>query len=148
MDDLDRKLLNRLQKGFPIVSEPYRKIGEDLGISEDEAFSRVKRLKEEGVIRRIGAVFEPDRLGFVSTLCAARVPGECLEAFVRAVNAFEGVTHNYERNHPYNVWFTVIAPSREEIDRILRELREKTGISDILDLRAVNKFKVDATFEL
>jgi len=148
MDDLDRKLLNLIQKGFPIVSEPYRKIGEDLGITEEEAFSRVKRLKEEGVIRRIGAVFEPGRLGFVSTLCAARVPRERLEAFVRTVNAFEGVTHNYERNHPYNVWFTVTAPSREEIGRFLRELRENTGISDILDLQAVNKFKVDATFEL
>ena len=148
MDDLDRKLLNRLQKGFPIVSEPYRKIGEELGLSEDEAFSRVKRLKEEGVIRRIGAVFQPHRLGFVSTLCAARVPAERLKDFVEAVNACEGVTHNYERNHPYNVWFTVIAPSREEIDRFLRELFEKTGISDILDLEAVKKFKIDATFEL
>lgn len=148
MDDLDRKLLNRLQRGFPIDPEPYRIVGEALGISEDEAFSRVKRLKEQGVIRRIGAVFEPGRLGFVSTLCAARVPPERLEVFIETVNACEGVTHNYERNHSYNVWFTVIAPSPEKIEDFLRDLREKTGLSDILDLRSVKKFKIDATFDL
>lgn len=148
MDELDRRILNEIQKNFPIVSDPWEEVGARLGVSGDEVFSRVKRLAEGGLIRRIGAVFDPGKLGFASTLCAARVPEDRLEAFVRAVNAFEGVTHNYERDDVWNVWFTVIAPSDEELDRVLGEIRGKTGIREILDLRSTRKFKIDATFEL
>ncbi|HPC03687.1 MAG TPA: AsnC family transcriptional regulator [Syntrophales bacterium] len=148
MDELDRRILNEIQKNFPIVSDPWEEVGARLGVSGDEVFSRVKRLAEGGLIRRIGAVFDPGKLGFASTLCAARVPGDRLEAFVRTVNAFEGVTHNYERDDAWNVWFTVIAPSEEELDRVLGEIRGKTGIREILDLRSTRKFKIDATFEL
>ncbi len=148
MDELDRRILNEIQKSFPIVSDPWEEVGTRLGVSGDEVFSRVKRLAGEGLIRRIGAVFDPVKLGFASTLCAARVPEDRLEAFVRTVNAFEGVTHNYERDDAWNVWFTVIASSEEELDRVLGEIRGKTGIREILDLRSTRKFKIDATFEL
>lgn len=148
MDELDRRILNEIQKNFPIVSDPWEEVGARLGVSGDEVFSRVRRLRERGLIRRIGAVFDPGKLGFASTLCAARVPEDRLEAFVRTVNAFEGVTHNYERDDAWNVWFTVIAPSEEELDRVLGEIRGKTGIREILDLRSTRKFKIDATFEL
>jgi DNA-binding Lrp family transcriptional regulator len=148
MDELDRRILNEIQKNFPIVSDPWEEVGARLGVSGDEVFSRVRRLRERGLIRRIGGVFDPGKLGFASTLCAARVPEDQLEAFVRTVNAFEGVTHNYGRNDSWNVWFTVIAPSEEELDRVLGEIRGKTGIREILDLRSTRKFKIDATFEL
>jgi DNA-binding Lrp family transcriptional regulator len=148
MDVIDRKILNLIQKEFPVVEEPFKVIGALAGISGEEALERVRRLKEAGIIRRIGAVFEPKKLGYVSTLCAARVPEERVKGFVETVNAFPGVTHNYRRSHAYNIWFTFIAPSEEALEQALKEIREKTGITDILSLRAVRTFKVNAAFEL
>jgi hypothetical protein len=84
----------------------------------------------------------------VSALCAARVPESALPAFVKAVNACTGVTHNYRRNHPYNVWFTCIAPTDEELQAFLDDVRGKTGLTDILCMRAVRTFKVNAQFEV
>jgi len=148
MDEVDRKILNLIQRGFPVVEEPFRAIGESVGISEDEALERVRRLKERGIIRRIGAVFDPKKLGYVSTLLAARVPDEKVKEFTETVNAFPGVTHNYRRDHAYNIWFTFIAPSEKDLESALEEIRKKTGVKDILSLRAVKVFKVNATFEI
>lgn len=148
MDAIDRKILNLIQKDFPVVEEPFKTIGERVGISEGDALERVRRLREQGIIRRIGAVFDPKRLGYVSTLCAARVPEGKMKDFVETVNAFPGVTHNYRRNHDYNIWFTFIAPSQESLEQAIAEIREKTGVADVLSMRAVRTFKVDATFDL
>ena len=147
MDAIDHKILNLIQTAFPLEVEPYRWIGEQAGVTQEEALNRVRQLRESGIIRRIGAVFDPKKLGFVSTLCAARVPEEKLTGFVKLVNAYPGVTHNYRRNHDYNVWFTVIAAGEDELNRLLDEIKEKTGINDILDLRAVRTFKINARFD-
>jgi DNA-binding Lrp family transcriptional regulator len=148
MDDIDRKLLNLIQEDFPIAAEPFAEVGARLGIGEAEVLRRVARLKEEGIIRRIGAVFDLRKLGFVSTLCAARVPEEKMNAFVAAVNAHPGVTHNYRRDDDYNVWFTLIASGEEALAAALAEIRRETGIGDILSLRAVRTFKINASFEV
>jgi DNA-binding Lrp family transcriptional regulator len=148
VDAIDRKILNLIQTAFPVEAEPYRWIGEQTGIEPDEAFNRVRELKENGMIRRIGAVFDPKKLGFVSTLCAARVPVGELEGFVAHVNSYPGVTHNYLRNHDYNVWFTLIAGGENELNRFLDEIREKTGIAELISLRAVRTFKINARFDL
>jgi DNA-binding Lrp family transcriptional regulator len=148
MDKIDKKILNILQTRFPIVPEPFDAVGAELGISGDEVIERVKRLKEKGIIRRIGAVFESRALGFTSTLCAARVPEEKIRAFADVVNSYPGVTHNYRRSNEYNVWFTFIASDRDALEQALDEIREKTGVTDILSLKAVRTFKINATFEL
>ncbi|PKN04942.1 MAG: Lrp/AsnC family transcriptional regulator [Deltaproteobacteria bacterium HGW-Deltaproteobacteria-9] len=148
MDDIDKKILNILQKEFPLTERPFLAVAEKCGISEDEVISRVQKLKEKGILRRIGAIFNGANLGRVSTLCAARVPEEKLEKFVSAVNAYSGVTHNYRRNNDYNVWFTVNAASRKEITRFLAELKENTKVTDILEMNAVRTFKIDASFEM
>jgi siroheme decarboxylase len=148
MDETDKKILNLLQTEFPITEEPFKAIGEMLGISEDEVLEKVRILKEHKIIRRIGAIFDLHKLGYVSTLCAARVPDDRIESFVKIVNAYTGVTHNYRRNHEYNVWFTFIAPSEEELQTSIGEIKEKTGITDILSMRAVKTFKIDATFDV
>ncbi len=147
MDDIDKKILNIIQKNFPLTAQPFQVIAEKAGVSEDEALTRIAQMKEEGVIRRIGAVFDSRKLGFASTLCAARVPEETLQDFVAVVNAYPGVTHNYRRRHAYNVWFTFIAPDEETLKTSLEEIRNRTGISDILDLRVSRTFKIDASFE-
>jgi siroheme decarboxylase len=148
MDEIDKKILNILQKEFPLAEQPFLVVAGKCGISEEEVLRRVQKMKDDGIIRRIGAVFAGDKLGRVSTLCAARVPDEKLKNFVSAVNLFSGVTHNYLRNHEYNVWFTVNAAARSEIDAFLAQLKEKTGVADILDMQAVKTFKINATFEL
>jgi siroheme decarboxylase len=148
MDELDRKILNAIQSDFPIVARPYDELGKALDLSEDEVFRRVKRLKEEGVIRRIGGNFHSRKLDFTSTLCAAKVPEEKLDAFVKAVNRYPGVTHNYLRNHEYNVWFTFIAPSVDAIERALQEISGMTGVKEVHNLPALRMFKIKVDFEV
>lgn len=148
MDTIDRALLNRIQSEFPITPRPYLDIGGELNLSEEETLNRVQRLKASGVIRRIGGNFVPGKLGYVSTLCAARVPALSVEDFARVVNAYPGVTHNYVRENDYNVWFTFIAPSMALIERYLEEISRKTGVTDILNLPATRVFKIKAHFNL
>jgi siroheme decarboxylase len=145
MDDRDRELLNEIQAGFPVEAHPYRVIGNRIGMEESEVLARVAGLRKEGIIRRIGASIDSRRLGFVSTLLAAKVPAHQFADFVDIVGACPGVTHNYERRHEYNVWFTLIAPSLDEKQRTIRELIEKTGV-EILELPAKRIFKIRVDF--
>jgi siroheme decarboxylase len=148
MDEIDRKILNEIQSGFPIKSRPYFELGKRLDLSEEEMLERVKKLRSNGMIRRIGGNFDSRRLNFTSTLCAARVPKEKIKGFVELINAHKGVTHNYLRDHNYNVWFTFIAPSAGYIEDALKEISEKTGVEDILNLPAIRTFKIKVNFEL
>jgi len=148
MDEIDKKILNILQKEFPLAEEPFAIVAEKCGISEEETLARVQKMKEEGIIRRIGAVFDGAKMGRVSTLCAARVPEDKIELFVKTVNASKNVTHNYRRDDEYNIWFTVSAASAKELESFLDHVKEKTGVTDILDMRAAKTFKINASFEL
>ncbi len=148
MDLTDKKIINEIQSGFPVVSRPFLEIGSRLGLSEHEVIERIRRLKEEGIIRRIGGNFNSRKLGFTSTLCAAKVPEEKIDDFVKVVNSYRGVTHNYLRKNPYNIWFTFIAPDMKEIERCLDEIAIKTGVKDILNLPAEKMYKIKVDFEV
>ena len=148
LDDIDRQILNRIQSRFPITPRPFQTIAGELGLQEGDVIDRVARLKRSGIIRRIGANFVPEKVGFVSTLCAARVPAERIDAFAAEVNRHSGVTHNYVRDNDYNVWFTFIAPSMAEIEANLEDIRRTTGVSDILNLPATRVYKIKAKFKL
>ena len=148
MDNIDREILNRIQSNFPITSRPYLVVANDLGLSEDDVLKRLARLKKKRIIRRIGGNFIPEKLEFVSTLCAAKVPKNKVDFFAKEVNSYSGVTHNYKRDNKYNIWFTFIAPSMEEIEGNLEKISEKTGITDIINLPATKVFKISAHFEL
>ena len=148
MDDLDKVILNRIQTRFPLTSRPYAAVARELETTEEDVLARVSRLKSDGIIRRIGGNFVPGKVGFVSTLCAAQVPEEKLELFARTVNSFPGVTHNYLRDNPFNVWFTFIAPSRQAIRDNLERIVERTGVRRILNLPATHVFKIKAKFDL
>lgn len=146
MDEKDKALLNEIQSNFPVTSRPYQSLGDRLEIDEDEVLKRIARLREKGIIRRIGASINSRRIGFVSTLLAAKAPENKFDDFVRLVNQCEGVTHNYLRKHEYNVWFTLIAPSEEDKKRVIRDLVEKTGI-EIIELPAKKIFKIRVDFK-
>lgn len=148
LDPTDKAILNRIQSDFPIAAKPFEVIGAELGISGDQVVERVNNLKEKGIIRRIGANFVPGKVGFVSTLCAARVPETKIDDFARIVNRYPGVTHNYQRDNDFNVWFTFIARSKEEIETNLAAISRETGVELILNLPATKVFKIRAQFEL
>ncbi|TFG92515.1 MAG: Lrp/AsnC family transcriptional regulator [Syntrophobacterales bacterium] len=148
MDAVDRKILNILQRDFPLDAEPFKVVGARIGVGEDDLLERVKKLKKADIIRRIGAVFDTAGLGFASTLCAAKVPVDRLERFTEVVNSYRGVTHNYLRNHEYNVWFTFIGSAAKEIKESLSDISEETGIADIISMPVKRRFKVDARFGL
>ena len=148
LDDIDKAIVNRIQSEFPITSRPYLAVADELGLTEKQVLDRVARLKKTGIIRRIGGNFVPGKLGFVSTLCAARVPADKIEQFAKIVNRYPGVTHNYQRDNKYNVWFTFICPSMDEIEVNLKKIAEETGVSDILNLPATKVFKIKAQFDV
>ena len=148
IDDIDRAILNRIQSDFPLTPRPYETIGLELELSEEVVLKRVRRLKEAGIIRRIGGNFTPHALGFVSTLCAAKVPPDKIKQFAEVVNRYPGVTHNYRRENTYNVWFTFIAPSMDEIEANLKQISADTGVTDILNLPATDVFKIKAEFQV
>jgi len=148
IDDTDRMILNRIQSDFPITSRPFLSIADELGLTESDVINRIATLRQNGIIRRIGGNFVPEKLGFVSTLCAAKVPEDKIESFSKTVNRYPEVTHNYQRDNKYNVWFTFIAPSMEEIETKLNEIRKESGVQDILNLPASRVFKIKAQFNL
>ena len=148
LDDLDRIILNEIQSNLPIASRPYQVLAEKLECSEEEIIRRVQKMKDREVIRRIGANCNSRKLGYTSTLCAAKVPLDLMERFIEVVNSYTGVTHNYRREHEYNIWFTLIAPSTEDIKRILGEISQRTGVEEVISLPAERLFKIQVDFEV
>jgi siroheme decarboxylase len=148
LDATDKRILNRIQSDFPITRNPFKTIAAELDLTEADVLQRVGRLKSVGIIRRIGGNFVPEKVGFVSTLCAAKVPEDKIDRFAETVNAYPGVTHNYLRENDFNVWFTFIAPSRDIIESNLADIKKRTGVTEILNLPATRVFKIKAEFNL
>ena len=148
LDETDKAILNRIQSDFPITPSPYLDIAKELHLTEDDVIKRLRKLKKNGIIRRMGGNFVPEKLGFVSTLCAAVVPEEKIGSFTKAINLYPEVTHNYLRDGSFNVWFTFIAPSMKEIDCYLKQISKETGVKEIINLPATKVFKIKAHFDL
>lgn len=142
------KLLNRLQNDFPITSRPYLKIADELGMTEEEVILLIKLAKEQGLIRRLGGVFNSRSLGYTSLLCALSVPEDKIQETSDIINQYEGVTHNYLRSHHYNMWFTITAPNEERMTEIIDEIKKQSQIKTIMQLPAVNTFKIRVNFNL
>jgi DNA-binding Lrp family transcriptional regulator len=148
IDEINREILNTIQLDFPIHPRPYQVIAERLGILEDELIRRIREMKQDLLIRRIGGNFSPDRLGYFSTLCAARVPKDKIPLFTKTINRYSGVTHNYMRDHSFNIWFTFIAPGVDVIQANLEDISRITGVDTILNLPATRVFKISANFKV
>ncbi len=148
MDAIDRRLLDILQHEFPLVSRPYQRIGEQVGISEQETIDRIKSLFERNLVRKLGAFIAPFKIGYKSTLIAMRVPEESIDDLPEFFENLRGITHVYQRDHRFNVWFTFIYKSESQLHRLLDSIEKEFGISDILNLPQLNRFKVDARFDI
>jgi DNA-binding Lrp family transcriptional regulator len=147
MDSIDKKLLSIIQKDFPISPRPFQEVGIRVGITEEETLKRLKKLKEQGIIRRLGGIMDSRKLGYKSTLCAMEVPEEKINEIAQILNRHIGITHNYLRNHRYNMWFTLITPSEEHLRKTLEDLEKKTG-HKIYSLPAKKLFKIKVNFHV
>lgn len=148
LDHIDRRLLNLIQTDFPICPEPYRALGDTLGIPEQEVLNRLERLVQQDIIRRLGGVFDSRKLGYRGTLCAIKVPTHRIDEVAAIINSYIGITHNYLRDHEYNMWFTILARTPGKVERILKEIEEETGIQDIINLPSERFFKVLVSFDV
>jgi len=148
LDDLDRRLLDLVQKEFPLTERPFLSLGEILGISEGEAIKRTKRLSNLGIIRRIGPILDMRKLGCSGVLVALPVSSERMEEVAEIVNRYQEISHNYLRPNDteFDMWFTISA-SQARIEEILAEIKEKTGL-DQLVLPTKRIFKIGVRFEI
>jgi DNA-binding Lrp family transcriptional regulator len=128
MDQIDRAILNIIQEEFPLTEKPFEAIGRQVEISGKEALERVKRLKEEGFIRRIGLVLERKKLGYASLLCGVHVDNDKIEEVAGTISAEPAVTHNYERDGELNLWFTVTMKTIDDINIFLRNIEERHAL--------------------
>lgn len=150
MDETDRRLLDRLQEDFPLVERPFGVLADELDCAESEVLRRVQGLAEAGLIRRIGPILDPKKMGRVGTLCAVAVPPERMDEVAERVSACDGVSHNYERQPlhgtcPYNLWFTCSAESQAALAARVDELSEAIGLP-IERLPTRRKFKIGVRF--
>ncbi len=141
LDNIDRKLLNILQNDFPLQSRPFLKIASQLEISEKDVIKRIKKLKND-YIRRIGGIFSSKKLGYVSTLLAAKVDEEHFYEVAEMINQYQGVTHNYRRNHDYNLWFTLICKSEENLKKTIQTIKNFKGVNILREFPIKDSFKL------
>ena len=127
LSDFDRDLLNALQWDFPIVPRPFAAIAERLGVEESVVLERVNAVKEIGVLRQMSAIFDTRALGYQSALIAARVAPEHIDEAAAIINEHPGVSHNYKRNHSYNLWYTLATPPGEDFDAHVETLHRSSG---------------------
>jgi DNA-binding Lrp family transcriptional regulator len=147
LDETDKKILNTIQHDFPLDTHPFLKLGEGLGISEEEVLIRLRRLQEEGAVRKIGPVINRNRVGGTSTLVAVKVPEKMIDEVADYIDEYAEVSHNYLRPDIYNVWFTLSASDEGRIQEILRELNQKTGL-EFVNLPTVRLFKIGVRFNI
>jgi DNA-binding Lrp family transcriptional regulator len=150
MDDADRRLCDLIQNDFPVVERPYAALGERLDMGEDEVLERVARLRQERIIRQVSAIFDTRRLGYVSSLVAARTSPERADEAAEIINSHPGVTHNYEREHEFNIWFTVGVPPNSQLglDRTIELLGELAQVDVIRPLPALRFFKIGVDLDI
>lgn len=147
MDAITARLLNDFQRGFPLVPRPFAAVAERLGAGEPEVLALLAGLIANGKVSRVGLTFAPGCIG-AATLAAMSVPGERLHEVASRVSAFAEVNHNYEREHPYNLWFVVTGPDEARVDAVVREIERRAACGAVLSLPMVEPYHVDLGFDL
>ncbi|MDP7423517.1 MAG: AsnC family transcriptional regulator [bacterium] len=151
LDVIDRRLIDRLQRAIPLTSRPWDEVGETLGLRGDEVLARLRRLCEQGVVRKLGPIIDSKKVGLrASTLVAMKVPLDRIHEIAAIISRYDEVSHNYQRDHPYNLWFTLTAPAQDDLARILHDISKETGVpaEDSLNLPTERLFKIKAIFKI
>lgn len=142
LDEVDRRIVNALQDGFPICERPFAAAAAPLGLSEEELIDRIERLLADGTLTRFGPLFDVARLGGNFTLAAMQVPAESFDAVAALVNAQDEVAHNYARDHALNMWFVVAAASEAEVQAAIARIEAQSGLP-VLAFPKEREFFVD-----
>jgi len=148
LEEMTARVLNELQDRFPLVARPYLEVGERLGISEEETVERVREARAAGVIRQVCAIYDTKSLGYSSALVAMHVRPEQLGRAAAVVNAHPGVSHNYQRNHPFNMWFTVAMPPGHDLDAVIGRLHDLAGAESTRPMPTLRLFKIGVTLDV
>jgi siroheme decarboxylase len=148
LDEIDKKLLNEIQWVFPLVDRPYLEIAKRHGISEEDAMRRIKALKKIGLVRQINAIFDTRRLGYKSALVAFSVKPDRLGRVAERINEHPGVSHNYERNHEYNMWFTLAVPPGSDMKQDLDRLAALDGVIKYRVLPTLKLYKIGVRLDM
>ncbi|WP_043802754.1 Lrp/AsnC family transcriptional regulator [Deinococcus gobiensis] len=142
------KLLNRIQKDIPIVRRPYRVLAEEVGLSEAEALEILREVKAQGVLRQVSAIFDTRTLGYQSSLVAAVYAEDQLDAGAEVVNGHPGVSHNYKRNHDFNLWYTIAVPPESNLEAHVQKLHETSGAQLTRLMPTLHLFKIGVEFDM
>ncbi len=148
MEHVDRILLDRVQRSFPLTAEPYKVVANGLGIDALEVLDRIGALKARRIVRQISAIFNTGALGYRSSLVAMAVPDSELERAAAAVNAYPGVSHNYLRDGRFNMWYTIAVPPGQSLEEKVSALAEQAGGWPALVLPAEKKFKLEVVLDV
>jgi len=146
LDAADKLIINRLQRGFPLARRPYAEVGEELGLGEQEVIERLRRLLDEGALTRFGAILNAPQLGGERTLAAVAAPPDRLEEAIEAINRHPEISHNYERDHVYNLWFVVSSENAADIARVIGEIEAETGLR-VINLPTLEEYRVEFYYE-
>ena len=128
LDDIDKRIINVLQKGFPVCSRPFARAAADIGINEDDLISRIRRLLDEKFLTRFGPMYDAVEFGGGLTLAAMSVPKDRFESVSDYLNNVKEVAHNYEREHALNMWFVLGTERDEDIEKIIEQIEDETGL--------------------
>jgi DNA-binding Lrp family transcriptional regulator len=139
IDDLDRRIINRLQDGIQLVERPFKAVANELGCDENQLIARIERLCAAGVLTRFGPFFDAEAMGGAFCLCAMAVPADRFGAVADIVNAHPEVAHNYERDHALNMWFVLATETLADIDRTAKTIESETGL-DVLQFPKLEEF--------
>jgi DNA-binding Lrp family transcriptional regulator len=148
LDSIDKNLLNDIQWVFPLVNRPYLEIATKHGLAEDDVIRRIERMKQAGLIRQINAIFDTRRLGYKSALVAFSVRPEKLLEVADKVNEHPGVSHNYERNHEYNMWFTLAVPPGSDMKEDLDRMASLDGVIKYRLLPTLKLYKIGVRLDM
>ena len=148
LDLTDRRLLNALQGSFQLVDRPFAAVAGELGIGEAEVLERTQRLRDAGVLRHLSPIFDVVRIGYKSALIAGAVDPARLDAAADVISAHPGVSHNYSREHRFNLWFVLAIPRERDFERTVAELAESAGAERCIVLPAIKLFKIAVEYDM
>jgi len=148
LEDADRELLNAVQWDFPLEPRPYAVLAERLGIGETDVRARVARVKELGVLRQLSAIFDTRALGYGSSLVAAKIDPDRVDEAAAVISAHPGVSHNYKRNHAYNLWYTIAVPPGDSLDDHIEVLHRASGALVTRKLPTLKLYKIGVKLDM
>ncbi|HFD81363.1 MAG TPA: Lrp/AsnC family transcriptional regulator [Gammaproteobacteria bacterium] len=147
MDELDRRIINNLQGGFPVCERPFREAAQRLDTTESELITRLRCMLDDGLLTRFGPMYHAENLGGAVTLCAMKVPEDRFDEVAARVNSFPEVAHNYQRDHEMNMWFVLATETPEQLEETIHEIEQRVGLP-VFNLPKQQEFYVGLHFQV